>query len=162
LAAKENHISMNQPKYELKASKNLLTYIFISNGKNGLIPKMIKFQKTELNGVYNLALGDLNHITGEMNDLVTSNNGDSEKVLFTVASAVTCFTEEYPNAFIYITGSTESRTRFFRIGISKYFIQICNEYDVLGEIENGWESFEPNKSYRGFLVRRISTNLNLF
>jgi hypothetical protein len=43
----------------------------------------VKFNETNLKGLYNLAFGDKDVDTGEINDLAISNNGDSEKVLRT-------------------------------------------------------------------------------
>jgi hypothetical protein len=49
-----------------------------------LVNKIIKFSETALKGYYNLAFGDKDDETGEINDRIVSNNGDSEQVLATV------------------------------------------------------------------------------
>ena len=69
---------MKLPQYQLKAEKSLLVFEFISEGPKGQIPKLIKFSETNLKGLFNLAFGDKDKLTGEINDLVISNNGDSE------------------------------------------------------------------------------------
>lgn len=63
-----------------------------------------------MKGFYNLAFGDKNLETGDINDKVISNNGDSEQVLATVVSAVFAFTDTYKDTWVYATGSTKSRT----------------------------------------------------
>jgi hypothetical protein len=63
--------------------------------------------------LYNLAFGDKDHSTGEIDDKVISNNGDSEKVLATVVATVYAFTDKYPETWIYATGSTKARTRLY-------------------------------------------------
>ena len=73
-----------------------MSYEFISEGPKGLIQKMVQFKQTNLKNVYNLAFGDKNHETGEIDDLVISNNGDSEKVLSTVVATIYAFTDKYP------------------------------------------------------------------
>ena len=105
--------------YELKAEKSLMVFEFISEGPKGQIPKLIKFSETTLKGFFNLAFGDKDLETGEINDNVISNNGDSEQVLATIVSSVYAFTELYTDYWVYATGSTKSRTRLYRMGISK-------------------------------------------
>ena len=79
---------MKLPKYPLASSDELMTFEFISEGSKGLISKLVRYQRTNVEGVYNLAFGDEDHLTGDIDDTVISNNGDSEKVLATVAATV--------------------------------------------------------------------------
>ncbi len=144
---------MKLPKYPLASSDKMMTFEFISEGKS-IIHKIVKYQPTNLKGLYNLAFGDKNLETGEIDDRVISNNGDSEKVLATVVATVYAFTDKYPNAWIYATGSTKSRTRLYRIGISNFLEEIKKDFDILGELEDDWEDFNQNAEYKGFLVRR--------
>ncbi|NCC55716.1 MAG: hypothetical protein EOM11_09610, partial [Erysipelotrichia bacterium] len=67
---------MKLPKYPLASSDKLMTFEFISEGQNGLIHKLIRFQPTNLKDVYNIAFGDKNPATGDIDDTVISNNGD--------------------------------------------------------------------------------------
>ncbi len=145
---------MKLPKYPLASSDKLMTFEFISEGQNGLIHKLIRFQPTNLKDVYNIAFGDKNPATGDIDDTVISNNGDSEKVLVTVVSSVYAFTDRYPNAWIYATGSTKPRTRLYRMGIAKFLAEVKNDFEVLGERNDDWEAFKKNVDYEGFLVRR--------
>ena len=121
---------MKLPRYELKAEKSLMVFEFTSEGPKGQIPKLIKFSETTLKGFYNLAFGDKNLETGDIDDAVVSNNGDSEQVLATVVSAVYSFTEEENEAWVYATGSTKSRTRLYRMGITKYFDEVKQDFTV--------------------------------
>jgi len=89
---------------------------------------------------------------------VISNNGDSEKVLATVVAALYAFTDKYPNAWVYATGSTKTRTRLYRIGISKYISEITEDFEIYGEIHDEWKSFEKNIDFVGFLVNRKTKN----
>ena len=97
---------MKLPRYELKAEESLIVFEFTSEGPKGQIPKLIKLSETTLKGFYNLAFGDKNFDTGDIDDTVVSNNGDSEKVLATVVSAVYAFIGEQHEAWVYATGST--------------------------------------------------------
>jgi hypothetical protein len=145
---------MKLPRYELKAEKSLMVYEFTSEGSKGQIPKLIKFSETALKGFYNLAFGDKNLNTGDIDDKVVSNNGDSEQVLATVVSAVFAFTNAYKETWVYATGSTKSRTRLYRMGISKYFDEVKEDFQVYGMLEGQWQEFEKEIDYTAFVVRR--------
>lgn len=145
---------MKVPKYQLKASESLLSYEFISEGPRGTIRKRIQFTQINVEGVYNLAFGDKDPSTGEIDDLSVSNNGDSEKVLATVVSAVYAFLEHNPEAWIFASGSTRVRTRMYRMGISKFIAEVLADFEVYGQIADKWYSFEKDKDYDAFLVRR--------
>jgi hypothetical protein len=145
---------MNLPRYELKAEKSLLVYEFTSEGSKGQIPKLIKFSETTLKGFYNLAFGDKNSETGELDDTVVSSNGDSEQVLATVVSAVYAFTSLQNDAWVYATGSTKSRTRLYRMGISKYYDEIEKDFYLFGMWNGEWKEFEMEIDYTAFLVKR--------
>ncbi len=149
---------MKLPKYPLASSDKMLTFEFISEGKKGLIIKLVQYKQTNLKDVYNLAFGDKDKKTGEIDDLIISNNGDSEKVLATVISTVYAFTDKYPNAWIYVTGSTKVRTRLYRMGITKYLSEVKTDFEILGEINDDWEAFKSNIEYDGFLIRRKKKN----
>lgn len=145
---------MKLPKYPLASSDKLTTFEFVSEGKNGLIHKRVQYNKTNLKDVYNLAFGDRDNTTGEIDDTVISNNGDSEKVLATVVASLYAFTDKYPTAWVYATGSTKARTRLYRMGITKYIAEAKSDFEILGEKNDDWESFKMNVEYEGFLIRR--------
>ncbi|MDR2206050.1 MAG: hypothetical protein LBE36_07835 [Flavobacteriaceae bacterium] len=145
---------MKLPRYELTAEKSLMVFEFTSEGPKGRIPKLIKFSETALKGFYNLAFGDKNLETGEIDDEVVSDNGDSEQVLATVVSAVFAFTNFYKETWVYATGSTKSRTRLYRMGISKYFDEVKQDFHIFGMLDGEWREFEKEIDYTAFVVRR--------
>ena len=145
---------MKLPKYELEAEDSLEVFEFVSEGNKGSIPKLIKFSETALKGFYNLAFGDKNLLTGEIDDKVVSNNGDSDKVLATIVSAVYAFTDKENDAWVYATGSTPARTRLYRIGITKYLEEVRQDFDVYGLLNGEWEYFEIDIDYTAFVVKR--------
>lgn len=145
---------MKLPKYEIEAEDSLQVFEFVSVGNKGNIAKLIKFSETTLKGFYNLAFGDKNVVTGVIDDKVISNNGDSEKVLATIVSAVYAFTDKEKEAWVYATGSTPARTRLYRIGISKYLEEVRNDFEVYGLLNGEWEYFEKDVDYTAFIVKR--------
>jgi hypothetical protein len=149
---------MKLPKYPLASSDNMMTFEFISEGPKGLILKHVRFQPTNLQDVFNLAFGDKDHSTGNIDDMVISNNGDSEKVLASVVSTIYAFTDKFPDAYIYATGSTKSRTRLYRMGITKFLPEVEENFELFGERNDEWEPFRKNIEYESFLVRRKRLN----
>lgn len=149
---------MQLDRYPLKAEESLMVFEFISNGPKGQIPKLVKFSETNLKDVYNLAFGDKDLTTGDLNDLAISNNGDSEKVLATVVSTVYAFYDRYPNSYIHATGSTKARTRLYRMGIAKYLNEITKDYYLYGLRNSEWEIFEKEIEYEAFLAKRKNSN----
>ena len=149
---------MKLPKYPLASSDKMMTFEFISEGPKGLIHKLVRYQSTNLKDVYNLAFGDKDLTTGNIDDTVISNNADSEKVLATVVATIYAFTDKYPDTWIYATGSTKARTRLYRMGISKFLTEVDEDFEVLGELNDSWDIFRKNIEYEGFLVRRKRNN----
>ena len=145
---------MKIEKYQLKSENNLTTFEFISEGPKGLIRKKIQFQSTRTPNLYNLAFGDTSTETGEIDDLVVSNNSDSEKVLATVVSAVYAFFDKHSEAYVYATGSSDARTRLYRIGITKFYEQMIEDFYLYGQVGDEFYEFEIGTEYKGLLAQR--------
>jgi hypothetical protein len=145
---------MRLPKYRLKAERSLMVFEFTSQGPKGQIPKLVKYSETNLKDMYNLAFGDKDTKTGRINDTIISNNGDSDMILSTVVSTVYAFTDKYPDAWVFATGSTKARTRLYRMGITKYITEIKKDFQVFGLRDDEWEKFEKEVEYEAFLVKR--------
>ena len=131
-----------------------MVYEFTSDGPRGQIRKIVKYSETNLKDLYNLAFGDKDQTTGEIDDRTISNNADSDMVLATVVSTVYTFTEKYPDAWVFATGSTKARTRLYRMGITKYLVEIKRDFQVFGLKNDEWEKFEKDVEYEAFLVQR--------
>lgn len=146
---------MKLDRYEFKSGDTFLTYKFLSEGPKGKIQKLVQFTLiNQENQFFNLAFGDKNLKTGEIDDMIITDNGDSEKVLATVVSAVYAFCDKVPKAWIYATGSTAARTRLYKMGINKYFYIVQEDFEVFGLAENEWERFIKGKNYQAFVVQR--------
>jgi hypothetical protein len=107
-----------------------------------------------LKNYFNLGFGDKDEQTGEINDEVITNNGDSQKILATVASTVYAFTDKHPDAMIYAKGSTNVRTRLYRIGITNNLLEIKKDFNVFGLKNNQWHEFRKHTEYEAFLITR--------
>ncbi len=145
---------MNLPKYHLRAESRFTRFEFTSEGRKGAIRKLIEFQATNDPDVYNLAFGEEDPSTGDIDDLAVSDNGDTEKVLATVIDALYVFFDKYPASYVYATGSTKARTRLYRMGITKFYEEMKNDFDLYGQIGDYYQKFELGKEYDGFLTQR--------
>lgn len=146
---------MKLDRYEFKSGDTFSTYEFLSEGPKGKIEKVIQFTLiNQANLFFNLAFGDKNLETGEIDDMIITDNGDSEKVLATVVSAVYAFCDKFPKAWIYATGSSAARTRLYKMGINKYFDIVEDDFEIFGLTENEWERFIKGKNYQAFAVQR--------
>jgi hypothetical protein len=144
------------PRYELKSDESLTVFEFVSVGRKGEIPKIVQYSETNLKDFYNLGFGDIDLQTGEVDDTVISDNGDSQKVLATVAATVYAFTDKRPEVWIYATGSTKSRTRLYRIGLTNNLSEILEDFELYGQRNGEWQEFIKRIEYAAFLVRRRS------
>lgn len=126
----------------------MMTFEFESEGKIGRVPKLVAFQPTNLKGVYNLAFGDKNADTGQINDKIITDNGDRDKVLATVAATVYAFTDKYPDSWVYLTGSTKSRTRLYRMGISRFLEELNEDFEVYGQLDDSWKNLNLIQSLK--------------
>ena len=145
---------MNKQRYIFTAESNLEVFEFISEGPNGRIKKIVQYSETNTQGIYNLGFGDFNDATGDIDDIVVTNNEDSQKVLATVGATVYAFTDKHSEALIYATGSTQIRTRLYRIGITNNLEDIQKDFFVFGLRNDLWEEFETGIHYDAFLIKR--------
>ena len=144
---------MQLPRYSYKVNKNFLDYEFTSEGPKGTIKKIIRFTAIGRN-LFNVGFGDLEELTGNINDIVVTNNGDRRMVIVTVASAVYDFMLKYPDAVVVAKGSTVARTRLYRIGITNNLEEINRNFYVFGLTNKTWETFITGKDYDAFLIRK--------
>jgi hypothetical protein len=150
---------MKSKKYLLESEASLTVFEFNSEGLNGIVPKMVEYTETNIPGVFNLGFGDKNLETGEIDDKAVTNNGDSQKVLTTVASSIYAFTSKYPDVWIFATGSTQARTRLYRIGITTNLLEIQDDFEIYGLNEDRWQIFQKGVVYDAFLIKRKSIKL---
>lgn len=153
---------MNNPKYLYKSEEQLLFFEFISEGPKGQVKKVVQYSETSTKNVFNLGFGDFNEITNTIDDLSVTNNGDSLKVLATVASTVYAFIEKHPEAWILATGSTAVRTRLYRMGITNNLVEITADFIVYGYSNKGiWEEFTVGEDYEAFLLTKKNNKFAL-
>lgn len=141
-------------RYEANASAGFTTFEFASEGPKGKITKIVRYTEINLKGFYNLGFGDEDALTGYVSDTSVTNNNDSQKVLATVAATLYVFTDAHLGATVVATGSTEARTRLYRMGIANNLEAIERDFIVLGLTGGNWQPFQRGVTYGAFLVRR--------
>lgn len=116
--------------------------------------KRSSFSPQNSNGVtyFNLGFGDWNATKKRVDDLVTTNNQDREKVLATVAAIVIDFLENFPDAWIYVKGSTPARTRLYQMGLRANWEAINSYVVVYGYTGKEWQLFQRKTNYFAFLA----------
>ena len=145
---------MHLDRYNIEINKTVTEFTFVSEGHLGKTKKAVRYEEMQ-KGVYNLGFGDINPLTKVLDDTMITNNGDMEKILATVAYSIYIFTNKNPNAWIYVTGSTKSRIRLYRMAINKYFAEISKDFIVYTSLDNEtWNLFEQNTPNQNFLIQR--------
>jgi hypothetical protein len=126
-------------KYELYSgvvvTEDFSVFEFVSLGHNGNIPKRVAFEPTHWPNVYNLAFGDITD-DDKIDDLKISDNGDRNKILATILRIVKTYTEKYPDRWIYFIGSTEHRTRLYRMAVSLNLEELSTIFEIYAELKD--------------------------
>jgi hypothetical protein len=145
--------------YDIKVSKSRLTYFFVSDGKNEIL-KRVDFETTGVENLFNLALGDVNLVTGQTDYESPSRNTDIERVFATIVRIIYNFTENHPGCAILIQGDKEYKTRAYRIAINNFFEELSKDFQITGitssieSLDFRMEEFVSNRRYEGFLIKR--------
>jgi hypothetical protein len=146
---------MNLEHYNYSVSNDFQRYSFYSEGPKGKIKKTVVYSKIQdAPVIYNLAFGDEDPVTRQINDKVITNNEDRDIVLATVANTIHAFIGRYGNHFIFAKGSTPSRTRLYQMSIARLMDEINMDFDVFGIIGDKISRFKTNVNYEAFLIKR--------
>jgi hypothetical protein len=146
---------MNLEKYLYVSKSDHKTFLFESVGPKGTIKKRVIFSliNKQFGDIYNLSFGDRYHTKSRINDKAISNNGDRTKVLATVALTALEFFKHFPDAIVYIEGSTPSRTRLYQMEISAHLMEIYAFFDIYGLKNGKFEKFRTGTNYEAFLIQ---------
>ena len=145
---------MNYEAYtEIGVTRDFEVFEFVSTGRNGDILKRVAFFETETKNVYNLTFGDVD----ENNDIdyyAVSDNGDRDKVLATVATIIERYSRRFPDRFIYFEGSTQQRTRLYRMAIGLHWEELSSIYEIWAYQDEEWLPFTKSLKISAFLIKR--------
>jgi hypothetical protein len=151
---------MNEDRYfKTENTPDYRIFTFISEGRHGDLVKIVVFDEIEDKpNTFNLALGTIQP-DGEIDFITTSNNGDRNKLLATVAGIVGIFLEHHPGKNVYITGSDNRRTLLYQRAIAYGYNDLIQMFNIYGDASidssrGEFELFDKLKTYSGFLVER--------
>ncbi len=147
---------MKYEGYELaRIADDLSRFDFLSTGKNGKFQKRIIFTPTGFHNIFNLAFGDIAE-ESMLDDNSVTDNGDRNRILATIATAVDNYTKRYPERVIYFTGSTKARTRLYRMAIGLNLEELSVTYEIYAEIDSQDELviFQKNMEISAFVFKR--------
>lgn len=104
---------MKLKRYSHKLRWVNLEFEFRSIGPRGVIEKRVRYDTTMRHGieVVNVALGDYNENTGDVDYKAKSNNRDTDLVMATVASICLRILALCPTVRLYAEGATPARNR---------------------------------------------------
>ena len=153
---------MQTEKYPFVKVDEFHYYEFDSKGPKGVVRKIVLYINTNFQEkpIFNLAFGDRNPLTGELDDSVVTNNNDRKKILSTVAATVLQFIKERPHGVVFAEGATPARNRLYRMGIGSIWSEIKKEMDLYGRVNKRWYKFTTDKNFDAFLLAHKSLKYN--
>ncbi len=138
----------------IESDRKQSLFAFTSEGPRGSIQKRVQYTETHIKNLFNLGFGDEDETTGKIHDTVITNNGDSQKVLATVAATIYLFSERHPNAWVFIKGNNKVRTRLYRIAITVHLTEIEKDFHIFGLINEQWQEYSSADDFEAFLIKR--------
>lgn len=144
---------MELPRYQISTNEDQTIFKFISDGPKGKITKIAIYQPMNEPDLYNLALGDLNVNTGEINFEIKTNNGDRDVILATLSETVYSFLFNRANCSIHFKGSDPVRTRLYQMAISNYFEELSEDFEIQGKLKYDISRFTKGVNYEAFIIQ---------
>lgn len=144
---------MNHSVYEFERKGTELVFCFTSEGVRP-IEKTVRFSKIHKLGqtYYNLAFGDYDSETDQLDDKVVTDNGDMRRVLRTVVSIVEVFFSEHPTERLHIDGSDAIRHSYYHKLLHDYSDLITRLYNIEGSSNGKVEPFKRKTEYNFLIV----------
>ena len=144
---------MDEPIYPLNKSNDSVTFQFESIGPRGIFLKEVRFDPVEdSSNYYQLILADIDKDNSK-SVFSESKNHDMNKIMATVIKCIIIFLENHSSSKIVFSGSTEIRTRLYRIIINKLLDKIRDKFEVEGFSDiHGFEPFNLNHEYSFFVI----------
>lgn len=144
---------MELPKYQISTNEDQTIFKFVSDGPKGKVTKIVIYQPMNEPDLYNLALGDLDLKTGEIDFDITTDNGDRDKILATISETVYSFLFNRPHCSIHFKGSDPVRTRLYQIAISSYLHELSVDFEILGKLKYDLLRFTKGVNYEAFVIQ---------
>jgi hypothetical protein len=141
---------MNTPWYDYLPDSSGNMFYFASYG-DGNINKVLIFSYLDDPDIYRITMGNL-RVDGSIDVHGMGDTGDPASVLSTVAKAIAFFLADYPEAEVFIEGTTAARSRLYQMAIVRELDDLGKYFDIYGFDGNHEEIFQPGKNYRSFTI----------
>lgn len=141
---------MNKPFYDFQIAHDACQFSFISVGPRP-IAKLVLYSETDIAGLYNLSLADV-EADGSANYNSVRNNGDLEQIMATVAQTLLAFFAQHSQALVAFSGNTPSRTRLYQIVLAREIQAASKQFVLSGLQGTNLVPFQPNRAYDGFII----------
>lgn len=150
---------MDKPFYEFRIENDACLFSFVSDGPRPTT-KLVLYSETDIAGLYNLSLADVEP-DGGANYNSVRNNGDLEQIMATVAQTLLAFFAQHPLALVAFSGNTPSRTRLYQIVLAREIQAASERFVLLGLLGTTLVPFYPNQPYDGFVISLLPTKTDL-
>jgi len=145
---------MIDDSYDYFSFNNRTQFIFKSIGVQGIVVKIIVFNRIDSNNRWNLGFGDLKG--DKIDDTAFTDNHDVRKVISTIAQIIYAFSEAHPSRKIVISPVDERRNQFYNAVFQRHYADIILTFQIVGVTQNGQETYSPEKIYESFeLIRKF-------
>ncbi|NIJ51894.1 DUF6934 family protein [Dyadobacter arcticus] len=144
---------MNENGYPFKLSREQLYYEFVSVSKEKQVQKIVLISRTDVAGIYNLALLDVLS-DGSLCDISETNNNDLRIVIATVIKIMGDFLTKNSNSYVIFRGSDSRRQRLYSIVIGRELVEFSKVYEVYGVKDGVRYPFSVNNSYEFYLIKK--------
>lgn len=129
-------------------------YWFESIGPHGVIRMCGRFELSAVKNIYQFEFGIHNPVTDDVDTRFRANNADKDKIISTIFNIILMFLSCNKDAIVRFSGSTESRTKLFRMWILNNWDLMNNNFIMYGNNEqNRWERYQKNKDYSAILLK---------
>jgi hypothetical protein len=144
---------MHLERYPYRVYDDCHLFEFESTGRNGTVTKRVIITPRVVDdALWNIALGDWDHVAGRFDPDHVADNGDTLKILGTVAWVAREFLNKYPDRAVVIQGSDAIRNRLYQMGIGKYISEIIAHVGIFGVVDNTYEVFQHGVNYDRFIA----------
>lgn len=150
---------MDERGYPFYADPDGPLYAFESLSPNKRIQKLVLITSTGHPQIFNVALLDVLD-TGELSDVVESNNGDLVEVLVTVFHIMEDFLRKIPECVVMFKGSDARRHRLYRVVLGRELSSLSLRYQIFGGTPFLMAPLVTNKDYEYYFIKQHSHERN--
>jgi len=152
---------MNIESYQLEESERGTAFAFVNEGLRGSFQMGIQYQATQNPLIWNLGFGvwvdfeENGQQKRRLDDRAVLDNGNRNQVIATVIKSLFMFWEHHPDKLVFLTGSTDARTRLYRGVVNLHGLEVSDRIDFFGidKMGNLYPYHPPGSGTEAFILR---------